>query len=465
MSNFLRAVKPAVVTRALHLDLKGVPPTPQRLLSLLDVIAAAGYNALLVEWEDTFPWTVDIRFRCETAYTPEQVRAFADRAKQLGLEIIPLVQCLGHMETALGPIGYEHLRENWWRSDCLNPLAPGAGELVAAMVKDVLALLPEVRRFHLGGDEAWSFGTHKDTKAFIAQHGKAALYLRHVDPLLDLLNSRNVRPILWSDMMHDWPTDALQAIGKKADLCPWGYGGHPDKWTNHHSASKYIARFAENGIHLWGATAYKGAEGHNEDLPNLANRTENALGWAEVAKRYGLKGLIATAWSRYSTHRMQNEPIDACLDALLQVGMILHDGALAQDANNQALAELDRLGERKRFEACKAALVKLADARWWGWHEVQTLREQIALETVDARRRGSAKACEFLTDLKRHLGVGAAGAMTDARAAFAGLLDKVWLERYLSERIDPLLEELAMLEPRVRQLEHQAYDKYWGSKG
>src|SRR5688572_13684586 len=96
-----RRTEPLIPLRGIHLDLKGCPPTPQRLLELLKVIAAAGYNLLLVEWEDQFPWTVDARFRSETAYTTEQVRQFHETARGLGLEVVPLVQCLGHMETPL----------------------------------------------------------------------------------------------------------------------------------------------------------------------------------------------------------------------------------------------------------------------------------------------------------------------------------------------------------------------------
>ena len=453
---------PAVAVRGLHLDLKGVPPAPKRLGGLLKVIAAARYNALLVEWEDMFPWTVDERFRCETAYTPQQVRDFATAAGDLGLEIIPLVQCLGHMETPLSVSGYESLREVSCFSDCLNPLAGGARELVEKMVLDVLALLPGVKRFHLGGDEAWRFGSHTDTKAFIARHGKAALYLHHVEPLLDLLAARGIRPILWSDMMHDWPAKGLQAIAKKADLCPWGYGGHPDEWTQHHSASRYIARFHENGVALWGACAYKGADGHDADLPRLDAREANSLAWAQVAQRYGMKGVFATAWSRYSTHRMQNEPIDGCLDALVICGAALHEGKADPGRLAAALALLDSLGERGGFEACKQALFELADARKWGWGEVRRLREQIALETADARRRACGAACGYLRDLKRHLGVGAAGAVAKARAAFAGRLEPIWLERYLSDRLEPLMEELGSLEPRVRMLEPEAYEAEYG---
>ena len=53
--------------RALHLDLKGLPPTADRLMALPRIAAVGGYNALLVEWEDAFPWVCDSRFRSPTA--------------------------------------------------------------------------------------------------------------------------------------------------------------------------------------------------------------------------------------------------------------------------------------------------------------------------------------------------------------------------------------------------------------
>ena len=78
---------------------------------------------------------------------------------------------------------------------------------------------------------------------------------------------------------------------------------------------------------MWGAGAYKGADGHSGDLPDPTRRQENALAWAELTTRFNFDGLIATAWSRYSTHMVQNEPIDAALDTLVLLGVIFHDGA------------------------------------------------------------------------------------------------------------------------------------------
>jgi hexosaminidase len=386
------------------------------------------------------------------------VRKFAQEAKARRIEIIPLVQTLGHMETPLSLPEYAHLREIPYRSDCLNPLAKGAQRLVAAMIFDVLTLLPDVKRFHLGGDESWTFGKAPDTAKFVKKHGKAALYRRHIEPILHMLADRGVRPILWSDMMHDWPMAELRQFAKRVDLCPWGYRGHPDQWQ-FHSATKYIERFAQAGATLWGATAYKGGEGHNTDLADFAVREENAKAWAEVGARFGSVGLFATAWSRYSTHRMQDDPIDAHLDTLVHVGLILSTGRAP--GREKCLEVLEELGETKRFEACRAALEKLAKARQLGWRAVQWTREQIVTSTEDPRRRGSGMTLRFLLDLRRAL-YEASDASQEMQKAFRGLMPPVWIDRYLSERIEPLMEEYAALDGRARVLEPEAY---WNTIG
>jgi len=443
-----------VAVRGVHLDLKGAAPTFKRLLELLDLIKAAGYNALLVEWEDMFPWRVHEGMRCETAYSEAQVKTFHEEAAGRHLQIVPLVQCLGHMETPLSVPDFAHLREVPYRSDGLDPLAPGARKLVEDMIDDVLDLTPGVRYFHLGGDEARTLGKGPETAKFARKHGKAALYRRHVEPILDKLNARGIRPILWSDMMHTWPDEEIKAIAEKSDLCPWGYNGHPDEWE-HHSGTRYIKRFHENGATLWGATAYKGATRHNADLCDYAQQEENALGWVEIAARFGLVGLFATAWSRHSTHRAATQPIDGCLDSLVNVGHILKHGTPV--TSKKCLDILEKLGERRRFEACRGALEKLSDARRHSWRTIQNLREQIVLETADARRRASGMAMSFLLDLKRHIEVGAAKGAIEFRKAFKGLLEEIWIERYLAERLEPLMEELGALEPRVRTLEPGIY--------
>ncbi|MCC7145988.1 MAG: family 20 glycosylhydrolase [Phycisphaeraceae bacterium] len=447
LHELLATPKPAVPLRGVHLDLKGVPPTFERLLALLKVIAAAGYNALLVEWEDMFPWTVDQRFRCETAYAPAQVQTFCARAKELGLEVVSLVQCLGHLETPLSLPEYAHLREVADKPDVMNPLAKGGRELIEKMVDDVLALTPGARYFHLGGDEAWTFGTHPDTKEFIAQHGKGALYLRHVEPLLDKLLAKGIRPILWHDMMVEWDETALKSLSAKADLMVWGYHGHPDTAESHYN-TRHIKRFFECGVKMWGATAYKGGEGEDVDLPNLSVRQTNAQAWAEVGARFNFQGVVATAWSRYATHRVQNEPIDACLDALVGVGVILHEGRLPEGGFAAAVAALEGLGEKNRFEACKKAMAELTQVRNKGWYLIRRARQHAAMIRADARRDSGSSRQAFV-ELRDFVGSLSAIEATVYKA-FTGLIDKLWIDRYLLERLEPLRQEWADVSAKAR---------------
>lgn len=438
--------RPAIPKRGVHLDLKGLPPTPERLVELLNVFAAARYNVVLVEWEDSFPWTVDERFRSHTAYTPEDVALFCKAAADLRLELIPLVQCLGHMETPLSVPGYEHLREVPDNESGLNPLAPGARELIQNMVDDVLRLMPGTSHIHLGGDEARTFGKHPDTREYIAKHGKGALYLHHITPILDTLNERNVRPILWHDMMIDWDSAALTSLASKSDLMPWGYAGHPDT-TQHHFNTRYIQRFHEHGFKLWGATAYKGAEGYDSDLPDISLHTDNAQAWMEVAQRFHFTGVVATAWSRYGVDTLQCNPIDASLDSMVLVAVILHDGKPPEGGAEACVDALAEWGQRERFDSCKRAVRQLAGVRQRGWQKIQHARQVTVLGKIDPRRTSARNP---LLGLRALVELEAIVAESDQIAeevhrCFDGLVAAMWIEEYLATRLAPLREELSLL--------------------
>ena len=454
---------PVIKCRCIHLDLKGVPPTPKRLIELLKIFAAARYNAVLVEWEDSFPWTVDKRFRSETAYSPAVVKRFVKTANDLGMEIIPLVQCLGHMETPLRLPEYAALRETPCDEAVLNPLAQGARKLVEEMVDDVLRLMPDVKHFHLGGDEAWTFGTHPDTKKYIEEHGKGALYLHYVEPLLDKLGKSNIRPMLWHDMMRDWDASALKRLAQKSDLVVWGYGEHPDT-TKSHFARKIIERFVEHGVTLWGGAAYKGADGADADLPDIARREANAMAWAEVAGRYGFVGVIATAWSRYWTCTCQNEPIDGALDSAFNVGVIMHDGKPPRGGIEECRQELLRIGEGKTFGEVRKALLEMKEARDNAWNGIKLLRHLIITVSHDKRRLPAFFMVKYLKGVGRQI-ANAEAASKKLRKSLRGLVDRVWVERYIAERIESLREEYALLQTHIRRLSHLAYKAVFGEGG
>jgi len=442
---------PMVERRGVHMDLKGLPPTADRFVGLLKIFAAARYNVVLVEWEDSFPWTVDRRFRSPAAYTPDDIKRFNRVAKEVGIELVPLVQCLGHMQTPLSVPGYEKLREVPDNSGCLCPVAPGSRELIQGMVDDVLKLMPDVKHFHLGGDEAWQLGQNPKSKTFVDKHGKGALYLHHVEPILDSLNGRNIRPILWHDMMIHWDSKALRSLAKKSDLMTWGYGGDP-MTQKKHCSPKIFKRFSEHGITLWGATAYKGAEGYNVDLPDIPERAANAKAWTRVTKHFKYKGVVATAWSRYATDTVQCVPIDSALDSAINVGVILHDGVEPAGGLQACVDALEELGEKKRFEACKKAMYRMAKTRKRAWQLVQQNREQIALINVDPRRASARQKGKTWLQYLKWTVEKAERVGGEMRKSFGGLIPDVFIEEYIASRVGPLVIELEDIKAEYEKL-------------
>ncbi|VDP57330.1 unnamed protein product [Heligmosomoides polygyrus] len=141
-----------------HFDLKGAPPTVDYFLVLLRLVQQAGATGVLIEWEDMFPWSGKLEsVKSTNAYTIAEVRKILQTAKNLELEVIPLVQTFGHMEWILK---YEEFRK-YRESDsfpqviCLGN--PEAVALAEEAVKQVASIHREydLKRFHIGADEAF----------------------------------------------------------------------------------------------------------------------------------------------------------------------------------------------------------------------------------------------------------------------------------------------------------------------
>ncbi len=424
-------------TLAVHLDLKGTPPTAARLLTWLEFVRQAGFNAVLVEWEDMFPWTTDTRFRAPYAYSASDVGAFCEAANRAGIELIPLVQTIGHMHTPLAVPDYHPLREVPDRADVLNPLAPGAGELVAAMVDEVVDAMPGVRRCHLGGDEAGTFGTHPQTRAFIEEHGEAALYCRHVQPLIDRLDARGIRPMLWHDMIQNWDAADLQPLINGADLCAWGYQGHPDDATDRHYHSSIVARLADMGFTLWGCSAFRGADGVDADHPMPDRRRANAAGWAELARRHGFVGLIATGWARFHTHEVHCEPLETALETMAVSAVIFQENAIPDDIDARLSSCLNAAGETDHARRCFAVMEQLAGARHACWNLLRLAHQQVAMIRREPRRDGGDAAARVHRGLRRAMDR-LDQAAHEARETLTGRVIDAAIDAYLHERSEPI---------------------------
>ncbi|WP_309398673.1 family 20 glycosylhydrolase [Cerasicoccus maritimus] len=377
----------AVPFRGVHLDLKGLVPTFHRLLELVDIFYTLRIQAILVEWEDCFPWSCDPRLRAPHAYTKDQILQFAKRCDELGIEIIPLVQSLGHSENVLRLPGNESMREVPHRTDVFHPLAQGSPQIVADMIRDVIELIPGIKHFHLGGDEVYTLGKHPASKEFIETYGIAELYLKQLQPSLILLKDNSIRPLLWHDEVVQWEDDQIKVFAQDFDLVVWGYTGDPRNPETYHFRLPHIEKLHKLGCSIWGATSYKGADGPWANLPDTLARAKATQGWAALTAQFGLKGIFITAWSRYASGRIQVTPIDGALDSLAYMAITLHNGQAPLDGIKTCISVLDDLGEATHLASCKQLLCNFTTHvdRSWDWiRQLHEQKENIKLEPTRA---------------------------------------------------------------------------------
>jgi len=82
-----------------HLDLKGVMFRKDYAEELFADLAGQGINTVLVEYEDTFPFDgIELAWDRSACFTGASLRRFLEAAAESGIEVIPLQQCLGHLE-------------------------------------------------------------------------------------------------------------------------------------------------------------------------------------------------------------------------------------------------------------------------------------------------------------------------------------------------------------------------------
>lgn len=432
--------KPALPIRGIHFDMKGMQPSPRRLLELLDLCAGLRINAVLMEWEDTFPWHTYPELKSPTAYTTADITAFLKRARENGIEVIPLVQCLGHSEFVLRYKRFAGLRElrNDYGEHC--PSNPECARLVMDLVDDVLDLSDgSIKRFHLGGDEAWRMGSCPKCKATIRKKGRDGLYLGHVSPILNRLNYFGIKPILWDDMMRKWPQKALKELGKRADLMAWSYEANPVH-AGSHLKEEHLAGFRKAGVNVWGASAYKGGDGAFYDIPDLKARIANNEVWARLANKYGMKGVIATAWGRYNTFMSPCESIEASLDSLVNTALIMWNGKAPVEPEKAALAFLKGFkGGRdgRIFDRCQKAAKDLANWQSWDQRWCLELFERAAHLNGEPDRvnpsfvPGMTKNVANSIKKGKQLG-------EEYIKAHKGLVPDRWLKLYAESRIQPI---------------------------
>jgi hypothetical protein len=212
---------------------RGAVMTVEHIKSWLRQLTLMGYNMLMLYTEDTYLLPNEPYFGyMRGSYSQAEVREIDDYAAALGIELIPCIQTLGHLEQPLNWSAYDKIK------DTASVMFVDKTETYAIIDKmlEFWSGAVRSRRIHIGMDETHDLGRGK----FMDEHGFERgfdIFNRHLDTVVKQCAKHGLEAMIWSDMYfrmsnargdyYDMnssiPEDVRKAIPEKANLVYWDY--------------------------------------------------------------------------------------------------------------------------------------------------------------------------------------------------------------------------------------------------
>ena len=264
---------------------------------MIRYLALMGYDSLMLYTEDTYelrdyPYFGHMRGR----FSEEELREIDDYADLFGIEVIPCIQTLAHLATALRWNAMSKLRDT---GDILLAGSEDTYGFIDACLKTCKRVFRS-GRINIGMDEAHSLGLGR----YLGKNGyrpATQIMLEHLDRVVKLCHENGYHPMMWSDMFFRMAFGGAYRV-REGEISPKVIAQVPEGLTliywDYYSMDEQIfshmvdchLRFKNPVAFAGGAWKWSGFAPHNR----LSLRsTEMQL---DVCERYGLDNVIVTGW-------------------------------------------------------------------------------------------------------------------------------------------------------------------------
>ena len=272
--------------------------TADTVKRFIDALSAMGYNALMLYTEDTYeikgrPYFGYMRGR----YSREELKEIVAYGKEKGIELIPCIQTLAHLNQIFRWSEFESVHD-------IDDILLADDEKTYAFIEDMLKTMRDIfdsDYIHIGMDEAHNAGLGK----YLAKHGftnRFEILSRHLNRVFSMAQNMGFTPIIWSDMFFRFAADGIYHISdpdiitdKIARLVPdstelvyWDY--YSDSSEKYETMLKAHEKFFSPLWFAGGAWKWTGFAPHNGVS---VRRTALAL---DSCKNHGVRNVIITLW-------------------------------------------------------------------------------------------------------------------------------------------------------------------------
>lgn len=265
---------------------------------LLRKLAVMGLDSAMLYMEDTYeikeePYFGYMRGR----YSHEELKALDDYAAQFGIELIPCIQTLAHLEEFLKWDAAYHYKDT---RGALMLEQEATYKLLDNMIQSVTAPFRS-KRIHIGMDEAEELGRGR----FLNEHGYKArfdLMVTHLEKVLEITDKYGLHAMMWSDMFlklanntgdrYDKSTELsdyiIEKTPKQIQLMYWQY--NQTDVTHYHYIIEQHKRFQKmpafaGGMWVW-----------NTFVPNYHLSLQASEAALTSCKQHGVTDVFVTMW-------------------------------------------------------------------------------------------------------------------------------------------------------------------------
>ena len=447
MEYMRKNISTEIPIRAVHIDCRAQMLLFPRIIEVLHDLARWGFNTVLFEFENRFPYRGDLAgIVVEDALTRSQLRQLKKTAHDLGLQIIPLVQCLGHLEYLLHFQPFRRYAEP--SSDKPpNSICPSHSKthnVLRQMAAQVLDVFDEARYFHMGGDEVSLSADCRRCRDHLEAEGISGVLSQHYLEHAVWLRRQGPDPIIWGDMLSvhkcaldrlrghvvimDWDYSSgvkpasdpaiVQAVIGGDSLSPNDQSDHERDFLDRYLLMPdrqrlrpfpHVKYFQDQGFLAISASAIRSI-GDNFCVPNK-DHIDNIIGSARIARSQNLLGAAITSWA------LRRSPWPLTEYGLIAGGMTLQkphvsrrqiDAAFAEDSFGIPEPDMAKLtgllggfvpGLVESLEEFDSEMGDFAPVEPWRFSNIQNMHSQY-LRGVRMLRKNIPVAQELLTRAK-----------------------------------------------------------------
>ncbi|MHA1725075.1 MAG: family 20 glycosylhydrolase [Promethearchaeota archaeon] len=227
------------------------------------------------------------------ALTPEELKELDAFAKKRFIEIVPIFQCLGHVDNILIHEKYEHLGE-FPGAKCYDISNPELYDFLNDYIAELSKCLSS-KYFHVGCDETFDIGKYRSKQLFESQ-GEMAL-LSHYEKVYQLaIKNGNKHAIMYEDFIRN-DKEIIDKMNKDIILMYWDYAPK-EKYLK-------IREYVEKGFKVIASPSILNWQ---RIFPNYKNASINIMNMARDAKEYkdkGCLGLLTSNWGDYRYYTLR----------------------------------------------------------------------------------------------------------------------------------------------------------------